>query len=60
MQIHAWLEEREIRGLRQAFRGRLSCPTTTGVVGVGSVHELHQALDRVLREAGLIEDESPN
>jgi hypothetical protein len=55
--IHAWLEEREIRGLRRAFRGRLSCSGTAKPVGVGSLHELHVELDRVLRDAGLIDDE---
>jgi hypothetical protein len=57
VQIHAWLEEREIRGLRRAFRGRLSRPTRATVVGVGSLQELHRALDRMLRDAGLIDDE---
>ena len=57
VQIHAWLEEREIGGLRRAFRGRLSCPASPAVVGVGSLPELHRALDRLLRDAGLLVDE---
>lgn len=57
MHIHAWLEEREIRGLQRAFRGRLTCSSTAQPLGVGSLRELHVALDRVLRDAGLIDDE---
>jgi len=54
MRIHAWLEEREIPGLQRAFRGQLKSPSSAGV-GVGSVHELHRAIDDTLREAGLID-----
>jgi hypothetical protein len=56
VQIHAWVEEREIPGLRRAFRGQLSSPTEPGFVGVGSLGELHEALDRMLGEAGLIDE----
>ena len=56
MHIHAWLEEREIHGLHRAFRGRLTSEATEKPVGVGSVSELHEALDRILREAGLVEE----
>jgi hypothetical protein len=58
VQIHAWLEEREISELRRAFRGRLSSNATSEVEGVGSLEELHRALDRLLREVGLIDHSS--
>lgn len=57
MQIQAWLEEREIRGLRRAFRGRVSCTQLDTALGVGSVQDLHRALDQILRDGGLLEDE---
>lgn len=54
--IHAWLEEREIDGLHRAFRGRVTSEAAERPLGVGSISELHEALDRILREAGLIDD----
>ncbi|HEX7133849.1 MAG TPA: hypothetical protein VF228_14835 [Iamia sp.] len=57
MQIHAWLEERDIRGLRRSFRARVIGPALGQSEGVGSVAELHHTLDRVLGSAGLLDDE---
>jgi hypothetical protein len=57
VQIRAWLEKREIHGLRRAFRGQLSCPPSGPTRGVTSVHELHRQLDEVLRDGGLLDDE---
>lgn len=56
MLIHAWLEEREIRGLRRAFRGRLTSKATGSAIGVATLPELHQALDRILDEAGVVDE----
>ncbi|HKY16493.1 MAG TPA: hypothetical protein VJM33_16320 [Microthrixaceae bacterium] len=55
MLVHAWLEEREIRGLHRAFRGRLTCPERNETVGFLSPGELHHELDRILRDAGLLD-----
>jgi hypothetical protein len=56
--VDAWLEEREIRGLRKAFRGTLSTtPDRIDSVGFGSVLQLHRELDQILRDAGLIDDD---
>jgi hypothetical protein len=57
VQIHAWQEERDIRGLRPAFRARVIGPAMGQSQGVGSIAELHRTLDRVLDSAGLLDDE---
>lgn len=56
LKIHAWLEEREIEGLCAAFRARVSQSTSATTIGVGSITELHRALDEALRDAGLLRD----
>ncbi len=53
MLIHAWLEEREIRGLRRAFRGRITRPQSDLAIGVQSPQEVYDALDRIFHDAGL-------
>lgn len=51
MQIHAWLEEREIPGLEPAFRARLTCPAKAVTLGAASVADLHRAIDDLLADA---------
>lgn len=50
VQIHAWLEERELPGLEPAFRARLVCPLSAQARGAGSIAELHGVLDELLSE----------
>jgi hypothetical protein len=48
VQIHAWLEERELPGLEPAFRARLTCPATAVSRGAASLADLHRAIDDLL------------
>ena len=50
VQIHAWLEERELPGLEPAFRARLTCPAPDVALGAASVADLHRALDDLLND----------
>ena len=50
VQIHAWLEERELPGLEPAFRARLTCPATAKSLGAASVDDLHRAIDDLLMD----------
>ncbi|MGH9152761.1 MAG: hypothetical protein ACRD03_10270 [Acidimicrobiales bacterium] len=54
MQIHAWLEQRELPGMAPALRARLTVPGSDIAAGAGSLEEIHQCVDRLLRHAGLI------
>lgn len=55
MQLHAWLEERELPGMAPALRARVTVPAAGIVAGAGSLEEIHDAVDRLLRTAGLID-----
>ena len=50
VQIHAWLEERELPGLEPAFRARLTCPARARSLGAASVADLHRAIDDLLTD----------
>jgi hypothetical protein len=50
VQIHAWLEERELPGLEPAFRARLTCPAKAVTLGAASVADLHRAIDELLSD----------
>lgn len=54
MQVHAWLEQRELPGMAPALRARVTVPAADIVAGAGSLEEIHETVDRLLRDAGLI------
>jgi hypothetical protein len=54
VQVHAWLEQRELPGLAPALRARVTVPAADIVAGAGSLEEIHETVDRLLRTAGLI------
>jgi hypothetical protein len=55
VQLHAWLEERELPGMAPALRARVTIPAAGIVAGAGSLEEIHETVDRLLRGAGLID-----
>ena len=50
VQIHVWLEERELPGLEPTFRARLTCLGTAVTRGAASIADLHRAIDDVLTD----------
>ncbi|MGK5110806.1 MULTISPECIES: hypothetical protein [unclassified Geodermatophilus] len=54
VQVHAWLEHRELPGLAPALRARVTVPAADIVAGAGSLEAIHETVDRFLRDAGLI------